>query len=266
MISNISTKQLIFNFKLETVFNIMKNNSIEISITELERLMLSNIIKTDCKIQDNNEKNLLIKHIGLGNEEIVKELLQEQEILDIINYSTYDNISRTHIIPITVAVETGNVNILKLLLDNGAKKTRVKTNFRIFKEEECDICLSDACYYGDLECVKLLLQYGADPDMKGIYDSYPLTLACTKGYLDIVKELLKTNKIIINTNSIMEIINFLCMDIRQKIGQDKEKYLKILKELIKYGFLKKNIKKEFEKDIKILKRMNILQMLNEMKQ
>ncbi|CAN6894430.1 unnamed protein product [Brassica oleracea] len=56
--------------------------------------------------------------------------------------------------------------------------------------ENNDTALHLACLYGNLPCVELLLERGADMEVKDLYRATPLHNACDGGYLDIVEFLL----------------------------------------------------------------------------
>ncbi len=84
--------------------------------------------------------------------------------------------------PLSLAAETGNVEITRLLLNQGA---------------EVDLCypdtataLSYACTSRNPDCVKLLLDHGADPNAHGRLSS-PLSLASAYGEPEIMKLLLR---------------------------------------------------------------------------
>lgn len=77
---------------------------------------------------------------------------------------------------LTFAVMKNNINICKLLLDNGANPD----NFSLHK----------ACYFNNEPIVKLLLNYNANPNIQDEYDNIPLHYVCKFNNKQIAKLLL----------------------------------------------------------------------------
>jgi ankyrin repeat protein len=59
--------------------------------------------------------------------------------------------------------------------------------------------LHHAAAYGWTECVKLLIQYGANSSPENAWKSTPITIALQKNHLAIVKELLHSQEINVNS-------------------------------------------------------------------
>ncbi|MCC8371234.1 MAG: ankyrin repeat domain-containing protein [Rickettsia endosymbiont of Pseudomimeciton antennatum] len=68
-----------------------------------------------------------------------------------------------------------------------------------FKKQGIDInrpvngitALHKACYAGNINVVKILLENGADINAEDIYKNTPLHFACKEGNIEVIKELLK---------------------------------------------------------------------------
>ncbi|EKJ75841.1 hypothetical protein FPSE_04021 [Fusarium pseudograminearum CS3096] len=86
--------------------------------------------------------------------------------------------------PVDVAVEHGHYRCLKIVLDHGFSPNIYTSGG--------DTALRCAAYYGRMDICKLLLQYGADPDLtpEGAVTT-PLIQAVTRGDLDMVKLLVE---------------------------------------------------------------------------
>ena len=92
------------------------------------------------------------------------------------------------------AASRGHVNIGRLLLDRGAAL-----------ENPDNISISAiylAVLNGQTEFVRLLLQYGFDPDSRHFDGCTPLMVAAEGGHLDIVQLLLQAGKATTSMNAI----------------------------------------------------------------
>ncbi|MDP1835123.1 MAG: ankyrin repeat domain-containing protein [Chlamydiales bacterium] len=85
--------------------------------------------------------------------------------------------------PLHFACRNGNPEVVRLLLDNGAKVAA--------KTDEDATPLHDACQSGVVETVKELIARGADITIKGRWAGTPLQCACSQGHGDIVKLLIQ---------------------------------------------------------------------------
>ncbi|KAL3839710.1 hypothetical protein ACJIZ3_024301 [Penstemon smallii] len=112
---------------------------------------------------------------GLFEEEGVVELTDEYDI-------EHSDIP-LHLRPLVFAAESGDLNALRLALDNfdGTIDEPV---------EDGDTVLHLACLYGHLDCVQFLLERGANIEAKDEDGGVPLHDACAGGYADIVQLLL----------------------------------------------------------------------------
>ena len=113
----------------------------------------------------------------------IVKLLLENEVKESINIPDKDG--RT---PLFLACYCDNLKMVKLLLENGAKESINRPN----NYGPTPLCL--ACRANSLEVVKLLLENGAKESINKACNEYvptPLYWACYHGNLDIVKLLLE---------------------------------------------------------------------------
>ncbi|XP_056159613.1 uncharacterized protein LOC115675350 isoform X2 [Syzygium oleosum] len=112
------------------------------------------------------------------NEDDQNDALFEQEGL-----LEPDSYTPPHLRDLSIAVQDGDVDALRLALDNlnGSIDEPV---------EDGDTALHLACLYGHLPCVQLLLERGACLEAKDEDGAIPLHDACAGGYVDIVQFLL----------------------------------------------------------------------------
>ncbi|XP_073156652.1 uncharacterized protein [Henckelia pumila] len=111
---------------------------------------------------------------GLFEEEMV--VLGEED-------DTYHSETPAHLRPLVVAAESGDVNALRIALDNfnGSVDEPV---------EDGDTVLHLTCLYGHLTCVQFLLERGANLEVKDEDGGIPLHDACAGGFSEIVHELI----------------------------------------------------------------------------
>jgi cytohesin len=83
--------------------------------------------------------------------------------------------------PLCVAVEAGHADIARKLLGAGARADR--------RGEQSPLVA--AAGEGQLECVKLLIEVGADPAQPSSDSWSPITAACSHGHTDVVRLLLE---------------------------------------------------------------------------
>ena len=88
--------------------------------------------------------------------------------------------------PLAIACEKGNIQIVELLLEAGANPNLYQER----KLEQGSTPLYLACQSGNLEIVKLLLKYEADIDIGDLFGRPPLYMAVIKGKEEIVKYLI----------------------------------------------------------------------------
>lgn len=89
--------------------------------------------------------------------------------------------------PLTVAVEAGKREAVRLLLQAGAAPDP-ETDERLSMDAPLPLAL--AARKGELDMVKLLVESGADPDSISDTDATPLGEACMEGHLEVAKYLL----------------------------------------------------------------------------
>jgi ankyrin repeat protein len=96
-----------------------------------------------------------------------------------VDYDT-DSELPSHLRDLAAAAQAGDVAALRTAIDN--------LNGRVDEPlEDNDSALHLACLYGHLPCVQLLLERGADMEVKDEDEAIPLHDACAGGYLEIVQ-------------------------------------------------------------------------------
>jgi hypothetical protein len=123
----------------------------------------------------------LLYYCERDNLKEVINLLNEKSNLDLNISDIY------HWTPLLYAAENNNLEIVKLLIKNGADPR---------KEDAFDQNLICAAVKNEnIEMVKLLMDNGADPQKKDAYDRTPVNLACRKNNLNILKYLIFDKKL-----------------------------------------------------------------------
>ena len=96
--------------------------------------------------------------------------------------------------PILHACQMGHLNIVEMLLDNGAKVNR-PCEYEIYSDSDCFLekryPIHFACQQGHLDILRLFLAIEADIDIQANSGATPLYLACMHNKVALVKELLK---------------------------------------------------------------------------
>jgi ankyrin repeat protein len=110
----------------------------------------------------------LSKAIQALDVETVKKLINQGSELNYI----YD------LPPLALAARIGNIEIVKLLIESGAK-----VNLQM--EDEGDTALMVAAVRGDLEVVKTLVEAGADVSIKDCYGTQAVGMAASNGHEDV---------------------------------------------------------------------------------
>ena len=105
-----------------------------------------------------------------------------------LNINKGDKFKRT---PLLMACRNGHADIATLLIKHNADMELADTSD--------NTPLHHAAAYGWLECVQLLLKYGANPCPENAWKTTPLTIALQKNHIAIVKELLKTSDMNVNS-------------------------------------------------------------------
>ncbi|XP_027175387.1 tankyrase-1 [Coffea eugenioides] len=121
---------------------------------------------------------------GMEDEEEGEEGILFDEQLEFLG-DVSDSDTPPHLRDLATAAERGNVEDLRLALDNfiGSIDEPV---------EDGDTALHLTCLYGHLPCVQLLLERGANLEVKDEDGALPLHDACAGGYTDIVQLLLNS--------------------------------------------------------------------------
>ena len=122
----------------------------------------------------------LHKAVSEGNEEWIRKNIEEYDL---------DGKSNNGNTPLMVAAIRGNVNIAKILIDNGA-------NIEI-KSDKGTPVLIFAALYNRFEMVRYLIEVvKVNPNVVDAYEFTALMTAARKGYEDIVKYLLQNQDVL----------------------------------------------------------------------
>ena len=187
--------------------------------------------------RDSNGLTKLMKAVYLGHNDVVKNLVEKGADVNIKNNT--GNTARTIVIDkssivkknkdytaLTIAIEKGNYDIVKLLLDNGADilnddlilATKLRNNQTIIilknklndpdninkKDSNEFTKLMKAVYAGYIDVVKNLVGKGADVNIKNNQGNTALMIAIEKGNIDIVQFLvvdMEESLILLNLSS-----------------------------------------------------------------
>lgn len=119
----------------------------------------------------------LIRAVAEGDTKAISKLLNRRSLQ--INQKVNFKGSETY--ALLEAVRTGNIEIVELLLKNGADP-----NLQAFEP-----AIVTASKNGNCQIVEMLIRYGADIESKIYYDSNALIVAAAEGHDRIVDKLLK---------------------------------------------------------------------------
>jgi ankyrin repeat protein len=168
--------------------------------------MTALLLKNEAKINAPTNKGVTPLHIALGlsytndyngssdlefvdsdNRHIIKESnLDLVKLLITHKADLQAKTSVTHLSPIHLAAANGNIEILELLLNNGAK---IPTN---------NYTIYNAAIEGGLDTLKFLLMNGLDINSKRLSENSPLHMAAAKGKSDIIQFLIEEKKVDVN--------------------------------------------------------------------
>lgn len=123
----------------------------------------------------NEGKTAMMFACQFGDIETVKLLLEAGAKINITN--TFGES------PLYIAVARNHIDVVKYLLEQGAN-----ANSHVTKDK---VTLFRACEVGNIEVVNLLLDAGAEVNVSNKYKITPLKVALYKGYIDVVKALVK---------------------------------------------------------------------------
>lgn len=111
------------------------------------------------------------------NNYLLKKLVEKKPEIII------DSMDSSNVTPLSYATSFGNIDGMRLLLDNGADVNS--------KDINSWTPLFYAIRYGNLNAVKLLIDRGANITMQNKFGNTPLQVACKRGNLEIVELLLE---------------------------------------------------------------------------
>ena len=130
-----------------------------------------------CKAGGAKVVQLLVSAVSNGHKTCLSEILQVQAHVDLLDARGEKNITLAHI-----AVRSGNLDILRML---------VKTEQALVNghDERGATPLHVCAYYGHINCLRCLLQAGAQIDGKDLDGATALHFAAASGHLDCLKDL-----------------------------------------------------------------------------
>ncbi|XP_013406236.1 tankyrase-1 [Lingula anatina] len=137
----------------------------------------------------------LIDAVGRGDTDKVKQLLSDGR------YDVNSQDPEFGRAPLHIAVLTSNADMVKLLLDSGAKVNP--------ENAWGSTPLHEAALHGHEDVVKLLLEHGADPNITDKYGWAPLHGAAYGGHEDTVKLLLEHGADPNITNKVSDILCYI---------------------------------------------------------
>ena len=171
---------------------------------------------------DHNIKmDSLIEECSSGDTVTVRFLLES---------GVFANANSNGKIPIVAASTNGHIEIVKLLLEFGAKVD--------LQNDNGESALIHASMNGHIEIVNLLLEHAAEVDLQDNDGDSALNCACLSGHIEIVKLLLNQGAKIDNDNSassVNEVVQVLEHGDPEYIVTHGQDYLGVLKNFIKQG-------------------------------
>lgn len=133
-------------------------------------------------LKENREPNLLISAINANNE--------KQFLLCLDHGFNYKKtIDSNGNFALHLICQNNRVSMLKTIFERMNRKDEIKTLINNINKDK-DTALSIAVRSKSVDCVKLLLDKGADVSLRNKSDSSPLMISCKIGSLNIMKELL----------------------------------------------------------------------------
>lgn len=133
-------------------------------------------------LKENREPNLLISAINANNE--------KQFLLCLDHGFNYKKtIDSNGNFALHLICQNNRVSMLKTIFERMNRKDEIKTLINNINKDK-DTALSLAVSSKSVDCVKLLLDKGADVSIRNKSDSSPLMISCKIGSLNIMKELL----------------------------------------------------------------------------
>lgn len=123
-----------------------------------------------------NPFNIIFEALNSGDVETIKKEIQNNHDFSVNDY--VDEITY-----LGLAIDSGNLELVKLMLDNGADPDFVFKHKDISPDVTPPLLV--AVDSGNLEMVKLLVEAGANVDMGIKWDDFALLLAYENSYEDI---------------------------------------------------------------------------------
>lgn len=155
------------NETYQEMFKLLKNNKYTEFITYVDKIEKDDIT-FDINIKDIQNNYFLTYAISLNQPDIVKKLIDKGANIDIV-----DKYNKS---VICTAIKYSYIEIVKILLD--ANKNNIGISIIDIKDKNLRIPLHYAISLENLECVKLLLEYGSNPNIvtKDGYNSLHLAV------------------------------------------------------------------------------------------
>lgn len=161
---------------------------------DIAEILLDNGADVDGKVPKSSG-TALIATISGGDEDLATLLLERGADANLSGY--YPKDSRKVAFPVCLASDKGSENMVRLLLEHGAKPETKDDKFQ-------HSALVKACYRSHYNVVKLLLDSGADANFNNRLRT-PLISASTTGNIDIIRLLLDHSA---DPNSEVEVFNY----------------------------------------------------------
>lgn len=129
----------------------------------------------------------------------IKEMFKTSQVIDFSKQMDH----KMHRTALHFAAERGDLELVQLLLQKDKEQQLSTKNPHIqldinAKDREGSTALFRAAKIGAEDVIKVLLEFGADPNIVNRDDISPLVIAAHRGYLDVVDELLKYDQIDVN--------------------------------------------------------------------
>lgn len=166
-------------------------NEVTFDSTPLSRFILygdGDISKLEMLLRNKADPNIKILVSPIitasiqNNEPFIKALIKYGA--DVNQHDYFNNT------PLHYAIHNKNSNVVKLLLEHGAKTGFLTKNYPPESNNNGLSELSKAVVKGDVDSTKLLLAFGADPNLSDENKIYPLTESAFLGDLETARALL----------------------------------------------------------------------------
>ena len=165
---------------------ILKNNSHllhdAVRDGDIEELNLFLNVGAKVDARDDSLETPLHYAVREDKDEIAEILIQNGAYVDAVNKNGKS--------PLNLAVDKGHLNIVEIMLRHGVDGSNI-TNMRTKNTNHTYHLLHEAADKGYPEVAKLLLENGADVDVRAFYNYTPLFYASKKGHVKVAKVLLE---------------------------------------------------------------------------